>query len=1153
MTWPMVAPARIQAKRRLEYIEPKDEVQAAESPETPANEVTDEPTTGPTAEDRQVNVERREDHLRRLNSEGGVDALRAQLALVTPTSLLTEELDDEEENCLEHAAEQARPGQDNVVFLGDQRTADEGNANGAGHTVVEDRETGRVWDSSDGEPPADPAEWVYDDVDAWIEAQGETAAGEPAYTVEGRVAAEHVQEVLALPPEARAARIAEIGDPALSQVAGNLYADGGLFDIELCETCGLRHPEIADYLDSYGQRLPGAEVGAILAGDSDLGELSDLERTQVLDHATNHWRTGYIGEIQALSHFAANEGDPELQDFLQADFAQRAAAYQTGPIADEPHNFFARDLSTELAIQASALAGTPEARREMLELLGAEDATAFALALEPSRDDDDYYIDTHTLYGGGPSDDSVRLQTLGDVLDATTAGEVTDTSAAVLNAVHADLDGDLLAESDELRENLAASFGAHWHPNAPALAEREADRMAGVLGTELGREVLYGDQVPLAGRAEAMALVRGSNWTGEDFTSDDFLEREYLPALAAPRAESFLAGRGDDPIPLTGTNLENTIGFAFGLPPEVPDDETDAEVAEREAAVAAGEYSYYEGNEAIDTVAEQIRNVGGEPPNVTVLPVQYYDDGVAVSVPLFRVQHSETGEDYFVDNIGRSYSSFEKWRDENLLPPGIMTYPANGHLSADEDGEVALVTDPTPETVDTPREHIEQFLDTAALVGGVVAGGALVVGSGGFAAPVVLGATAAWGAYRSGERLLDRHQHGQSINPLSDGAARSEWLNFGANVFSVATAGTAGFAARASRGVSGALRPPAAVAAGYLGTTSAVLDGAAAADATYTLFRDWDELDAQQRANLALSAGFFGVTTLVGAGQNPGRARDLFNPNALRDAYLADVPSSTQQLWRLEDNLPTSSVIEIRDHIHRYVPESRRAEAFAQIEAAAADGNITGLDDWITYSTRTQQATSQSAVLEQFNDNLAELAAARSEANRTGEVFDVGGDARPQFGPDGRQLTSFDITSADGTRNIEVYSFEGAPRNRTFNTALNHAADKIVDDPSIPRSQHTQGSVEAAVVVDWPPPSADLGGARHIIHANGDMEILTPNGEVANRGNLFENYLEDLNEGGSNIAAGAGRVDRLAVVDRQGNLVYEFIHDGQGNWVGQPG
>ena len=151
-------------------------------------------------------------------------------ASVRPTSLMTEQLGDGHENCLEDAATMARPLNDEIVFMDDRRGATAGNANQAGHVLVRDQGTGRVWDPADGEAPADPSAWPYRDAAAWASAQGQAADGGPAYAEAGAVRADKVQDVLSAPIEERAGRIAAHGDEDLSRVAGRLYADGPIED-----------------------------------------------------------------------------------------------------------------------------------------------------------------------------------------------------------------------------------------------------------------------------------------------------------------------------------------------------------------------------------------------------------------------------------------------------------------------------------------------------------------------------------------------------------------------------------------------------------------------------------------------------------------------------------------------------------------------------------------------------------------------------------------------------------------------------------------------------------------------------------------------------------------------------------------------------------
>ncbi len=141
-----------------------------------------------------------------------------------------------------------------------------------------------------------------------------------------------------------------------------------------------------------------------------------------------------------------------------------------------------------------------------------------------------------------------------------------------------------------------------------------------------------------------------------------------------------------------------------------------------------------EDGKTIDKIASAIRDPSGA--KVTVLPVQFSSSGSgAVQLPLFRVEGKD-GAVRFVDNQGGRYADFATWNRENRLPPGNMTYPRDGELSG-KNGRAVLDSGNTPRTPDSFGEHVEQALDKAALFGGVVAGGAMVFGSGGTAAPAV--------------------------------------------------------------------------------------------------------------------------------------------------------------------------------------------------------------------------------------------------------------------------------------------------------------------------------------------------------------------------------------------------------------------------------
>jgi Domain of unknown function (DUF4781)/DNA/RNA non-specific endonuclease len=276
---------------------------------------------------------------------------------------------------------------------------------------------------------------------------------------------------------------------------------------------------------------------------------------------------------------------------------------------------------------------------------------------------------------------------------------------------------------------------------------------------------------------------------------------------------------------------------------------------------------------------------------VTVLPVAYSSAETGpVQLPLFRVTGAD-GRERFVDNVGRAYDSFDDWRENNQLPPGSMTYPSGGHLTARPDGTVTLEHGNTPKTVDTFGEHFTQVVDKVALVGGIVAGGVLIVGTGGLATPIVIGAGAvavgagAWGAYRSGSELVDRADHGQSIDPFSDETARGLWLNVGASALSIGAFGSAARLAQLGR-AGRVIAPVEASLHGYVQAGAAIVDTAAIANESAYLSRHWSEMSGEQRAQSLLSMGFWAAGT--GAAMRAGGLRpgDMFNPIAVRDGLL---------------------------------------------------------------------------------------------------------------------------------------------------------------------------------------------------------------------------------------------------------------------------
>lgn len=645
----------------------------------------------------------------------------------------------------------------------------------------------------------------------------------------------------------------------------------------------------------FGGTSSTEKVMDALNGDSSLGALNRSEQAYLVDRMLDRWAGGQGDGLMGTHHLTrALDDAPGLRGVAGERLAERAATLghaAAGQPAEQGRD--AQQQARLLAADAvTALSGPPYSRTPDLGLLrdtvngmAPQAAGDFArlLATDPEM----------------PAMGGQRL--LARALQALNEGPRSDaTSAFVQNAFAsanaADYGG---LSGGELPRQLGQALAREWYPDDAAMRSAEAGRLTRILDTDQGRALFAADgKAPLEARVNALARVRmDRSITAETLgaTDDPWTNSAIVRPEAQGIAQQYLSARGDAPRALAGTDLDNTVGFAMGLPPTLPQGMAPADA---EAAAARGAFSYYASGdqaEAVRKVTDQIRAVaGGGTPDVTVLPVLYSSGETGpVQLPLFRVTDA-SGTERFVDNTGRRYENFQDWRENNALPPGHMVYAEDGHLTAGADGQVRLGEGNTPDTVDSFGEHLTSALDTAALVGGVIAGGVLIIGSGGLATPIVVGAGAvavgagAWGAYRSGGELLDRSQHGQTLNPITDGEARSLWLQLGANALSVGAFGSA--ARLAQLGQAGrAIAPLEASMHGWVQAGAAVADTAAIADQGINLARNWDQMSGGDRATALLSMGFWAAGTAAGMRATGARPGDMFNPVAIRDTLLRNM------------------------------------------------------------------------------------------------------------------------------------------------------------------------------------------------------------------------------------------------------------------------
>lgn len=403
-------------------------------------------------------------------------------------------------------------------------------------------------------------------------------------------------------------------------------------------------------------------------------------------------------------------------------------------------------------------------------------------------------------------------------------------------------------------------------------------------------------------------------------------------------------GQGDEPQYLGGCELLNVIGFAMGLPIEDPKNwtQTESELAFK------GELCYFKGDArlAINVIVDRITETcNGDRTNfITVLPIEMYLDGKLYELPLFRVQRYKSSSPVFVDNIGRCYSTFSDWHDNNMLPPCRMLYPADGKLTKRPGFEYSNChQDDTPSNQTSSK--VMKGVDIGASVVGITAAVGSIFLTGGLALPfVVAGAgTAVYGTGRSVYHLYDRGSHGQSLNPFTDSQSRMLWLGVAANIVSFGAMGASmrlGYVVTRGKEASEALQLFVNIANG----TNLVVSGVAIINSTAFLIENFDDLSAADVLLQVMAIAFWtkGAMTYRTASQ----LITQYQESAFQSLSQNMSPEERQHLNNARASLNNDQRILRAYHLNskdNIIPRSQLSEVLGQAATFGGSLNEEGL------------------------------------------------------------------------------------------------------------------------------------------------------------------------------------------------------------------
>lgn len=250
--------------------------------------------------------------------------------------------------------------------------------------------------------------------------------------------------------------------------------------------------------------------------------------------------------------------------------------------------------------------------------------------------------------------------------------------------------------------------------------------------------------------------------------------------------------------------------------------------------------------QTIKDVKAEIRANAGNDATASAIPIFVTQPGSAAYQTAVFEFKGRDGNTMWVDDSGSVYGKEgadpkRDFQENNLLADKGTVYIADRNLDLGRDGHVSY--EAMDAHIVTGTEKVMGWVNLGVAAVGAVAGGVVMVASGGTLTPLV---AVAWGGMigsmgygigTSWHELDNIADHGRSINPFKSQEAMSQWLNVGGSVAGIGGMGFAKFGSLAANaGVrvaagGGTVREMAGQtlmqSASRFGTTSRVLNGTA--------------------------------------------------------------------------------------------------------------------------------------------------------------------------------------------------------------------------------------------------------------------------------------------------------------------------------------
>ena len=428
------------------------------------------------------------------------------------------------------------------------------------------------------------------------------------------------------------------------------------------------------------------------------------------------------------------------------------------------------------------------------------------------------------------------------------------------------------------------------HQSSATDARATEKNLGEIMKSKGGREVLFTVGMPDEYRLWALdmmasdAKVPGKQpWTAKDLEKGWESPRviEAYSGAALKAAEDAFPEPWQDK-PESRGMLTNNIGQILGSRPDkLPKNETADQKKER--LTQGYNAPIYDVDE--DPMKQIMGHVGSDGKLITAIPVTVMNREKGASLfRVLRVQKDAKAEPFFLDNEGHRYKDVASWITGNELPPGAMTYPRELKLGN------PMETRRTPKDSKTSRGAA--IADDAAMVAGAVAGVAILIGTGGAAAPLVGGAAAAYAGGRGVQKLADLSAKGHSLTDVHDDAIRGAYIDVASNAFAVASMGATKFVTATTAEGAKISRAGANIIAG-LTWAGNVTDMVGIANQIDGLASRWDKMDEGERAE-GLAALGFAIGMKAAQVKHGGGVREQFDYTRIRNQIEHGTPFNVE-------------------------------------------------------------------------------------------------------------------------------------------------------------------------------------------------------------------------------------------------------------------